>query len=1186
MSRKEIYEEKTQREHVYIRPAAYIGSDVASMTRTWLYYAEEQRMVQQDILLITGVERLFLELLSNTYDNIIRSLQNNINKGSVEVTIHDQASITVKNYGKAISIYQDENGKWTPQKIFGSLLCGSNFNDNRQASGTNGIGAKASNIFSTYFEVKCYDPDTKIHYQQIWQNNMQDVSEPVITKGKGESYTEITYTLDIARFRKVNRNFQGYDENYVALFTRHVADLSCNAVIATSINELKFCFTSPLNYAKLFIKDTTQPIVHYQWPKELQQHIKKKKYEQTYNYWLPDIMLVMLDAPQQGACISFVNGMQTSEGGSHVNEAYKAIGLPIINKCNEEVARLIKDDNKEKRSFSVDISDVKDHVFIFLSVRLQNPNYVHQTKSKINGPAIHLTLQDNVFNVVKKWRLQDQLFLKLQEKQQLMINKSEKKKRGVRATHEKGTDANLSNNRSWNQRQKCTLAVVEGDSALCYFLELLKLIGKNARDIYGFLPLKGKSLNVMGCGVLEVEKNREMAAIRTMLGLQFGIDYNINKNVEHLRYGSLLILSDADVDGIHIAGLIINFFYCFFPALILNGYVKYWRTPVIRVRGNVTYHTGTKEVVNRKFYHQPQYEAWRDSVKEVAGNAIHYYKGLGSSEEKDIAEDYNDAKVVVYNYDDNTDQSMNLAFNKEWADERKKYISAFTNNKPIVDANTILPALSQLSISSFIQDEFILFSVENMQRSLPDLLDGCKISIRKVLYGCLKRFKVSNAAVKVATLNAYIMEKTRYHHGDAILPKIIVNLARNYISSNNINLLLPLGMFGNRYKHKAASARYIFTALNKIIHSIIRDEDKGILEDCYEEDDKVEPMRYYPIIPLLLVNGCVGIGTGHSTTIQCFNPLDLVNWISSRLNNEDVPLLLPWYRNYQGIIKVVDRKLKTIFISDYQKASKETILTSTRESNSEDKGQKLSMITEGRYHLNGNKIMITELPIDVMPYNYEKWLDELLKAGKITNYNTRSMGDTIDIEIEGLELGDNYDNNLKLLGLSSSSGMSNLTILNEQKQPVTYNSPNELMEAWYEARLPKYQIRKDYMLKVIREQIIKLTYKRDFIQAVLDKRIDITRLQEDYIRAKLIELDIPYYIYEETKIIDCSKEYRAKLQKQIEKLEADYIRIERATIQEMWLKDLADFNKAYEEFLNTKVDKEKIGVARKTKSKK
>ena len=139
----------------------------------------------------------------------------------------------------------------------------------------------------------------------------------------------------------------------------------------------------------------------------------------------------------------------------------------------------------------------------------------------------------------------------------------------------------------------------------------------------------------------------------------------------------------------------------------------------------------------------------------------------------------------------------------------------------------------------------------------------------------------------MAQLSGYIAEHSAYHHGEQSLQQTIINMAHDFVGSNNLNLLLPIGQFGTRYNagKDSASARYIYTSLNKLTRLIFSENDDHTLK--YLEDDgfPIEPTFYAPIIPMVLVNGMEGIGTGWSTTVPPFNVREIMQQIRNKIIN-------------------------------------------------------------------------------------------------------------------------------------------------------------------------------------------------------------------------------------------------------------------------------------------------------------
>lgn len=143
--------------------------------------------------------------------------------------------------------------------------------------------------------------------------------------------------------------------------------------------------------------------------------------------------------------------------------------------------------------------------------------------------------------------------------------------------------------------------------------------------------------------------------------------------------------------------------------------------------------------------------------------------------------------------------------------------------------------------------------------------------------------------MKVAQLAGSIAEHTAYHHGEVSLMSTIINLAQNYVGSNNINLLQPIGQFGTRLMggKDSASPRYIFTMLSPLARAIFHPHDDALLKYLKEDNQKIEPEWYMPVIPMVLVNGSEGIGTGWSTKIPNYNPREIIENLKRMIRGED-----------------------------------------------------------------------------------------------------------------------------------------------------------------------------------------------------------------------------------------------------------------------------------------------------------
>ena len=215
--------------------------------------------------------------------------------------------------------------------------------------------------------------------------------------------------------------------------------------------------------------------------------------------------------------------------------------------------------------------------------------------------------------------------------------------------------------------------------------------------------------------------------------------------------------------------------------------------------------------------------------------------------------------------------AMELAFDKKRADDRKIWLKSYDRN------NIIEQTHKKVLYSEFINKDLIHFSDYDNKRSIPCICDGLKPSLRKIIYSCFKRNLKKE--IKVSQLAGYVSENSNYHHGEASLYESIIGLAQNYVGSNNVELLEPIGQFGTRLVggQDSGAPRYIFTKLAQLTSLLFNPQDNPLLEYNNDDGDKVEPLWYIPILPLILINGTNGIGTGFSSKIPSHNPINIID---------------------------------------------------------------------------------------------------------------------------------------------------------------------------------------------------------------------------------------------------------------------------------------------------------------------
>lgn len=733
---EERYKKKDLRDHILTRPDSYIGS-VKSVTDS-VFVPEKDGMVKKVITYTPGLYKIFDEILVNAMDHSI----NDVSVTQIKVNI-DNNEISVFNDGTGISIEMHKEHKvYVPELIFGHLLTSSNFNDDEEriTGGRNGFGAKLSNIYSKKFTLETVSKGKK--YLQIFSNNMSEKTEPKITQVKSKEYTKVTFEPDLEKF-----GMKKLDKDILYLFKKRVYD--CSACTSKGVS---------VYYNGELVK-------HKTFEKYVDLYIGNKKEQQRVYQTNGNWELVCSPSPDDKfEQVSFVNGIWTIQGGKHIDY--------IQNQISKKLSELIQSKNK---NLNVKQNYIKDRLFIFLKSTVINPTFSSQTKE---------TLTTNVKDFGFKFDVSDEFIVKLAKtgiSEEIIAFAKHKETRNLKATDGKKKsrvkvskldDANWAGT---SKSEQCTLILTEGDSAKTFAISGLTVVG---RDAYGVFPLRGKLLNVRDATTKKITENKEITDLKTILGLEQGKVYS---SLSDLRYGRVMILTDADVDGHHITGLIMNLFHSSWPSLMkFDNFIVSMKTPVVKIsKGNVIH----------EFYTNTDYVKWQKN-NPIKGWFVKYYKGLGTSSSKEAKEYFKNLNksVVTYKWDKHTDKFMKMAFEKKQTDNRKKWIGTFDPKETEEIDDKVIP------YSEFIDKELIHFSVSDLQRSIPSICDGLKPSQRKVIFYMLK--KNITKEIKVSQLSGYISAETSYHHGPASMEGTIISMAQDFAGSNNINLLEPIGQFG------------------------------------------------------------------------------------------------------------------------------------------------------------------------------------------------------------------------------------------------------------------------------------------------------------------------------------------------------------------------------------------------------
>ena len=1088
MSVEQTYKKYTQIEHVLARPGMYIGETNTTISDQWILDSENDLFINSpNIRWNPGIYKLFDEIITNSSDEC----QRNKNVKTIKVDIINN-TISIFNDGSGIPIeIHKEHNIYIPELIFCNLLSSSNYNDSikRTTGGLNGLGAKLTNIYSLEFTIETVYKGQK--YIQTCKNNLSEIGQPQITKVpiKTKEYTKITFTPDLKRFKLNNLS----DFNTIDILKKRTIDIS--AITNKSVSVY-------FNNEKIKCKDFSEYINYYIGNKSESPRVI---YEDPNERWQIGIALSKKDSFQQ---VSFVNGISTIDGGSHIDH----IILPIIKKCTEEI-------QSKHKNITIKQQYVKDSLFLFVNCLIDNPTFSSQTKDKhttrVSEFGSKVNIPDEIIKKILKLGFVDSLLAIAEAKEKKTLSKTDGKKVS-RLNIPKLDDANKAGT---NESNKCTLILTEGDSAKTTAISGLTIVG---RDYYGVFPLRGKLLNTREASFSQISKNEEILNIKKILGLQTG-----NESINSLRYSKILIMTDADYDGFHIKGLIINFIDSGWSGLLKNLFVGSILTPVVKINFK-----------NEKlsFYTLKEYQ---DFIKSDNSNKkwnTKYYKGLGTSTAAEAREYFKDLKVLNYQVKTSEDSlAIQLAFKKSEADARKKWIidnSEDFHNFQGLDYSTkeIIP------IKQLIDKELVLFSISDNVRSIPNLIDGLKPSQRKVLFGCFKKGLTKNSEIKVAQLSGYISEQSNYHHGEVSLQETIINMAQNYIGSNNMNLLEPIGQFGTRLMNgkDSSSPRYIFTTLSDNTRKLFNTSDFNIIEYQEEENMKIEPKYYVPILPLILINGAEGIGTGFSTKIPSFNPEELKYYLEKLIDDPEyeIPELTPWYSGFQGNIEKIETN---------------------------------KWITYGVYSITENIITITELPIGESIENYKTYLEKLEKEDTIITFKNNSSDTIINFEIrlsskklDELEKNESLEKTFKL---TSNLCATNMHVFNQNGKIIKMTCPEEILYEFYKIRIEYNKKRKQYLLNQLDINIKIINSKVKFIQGIIDENIIVFRKKKEFIIEQIEKLNLykynnNYNYLTEMPISTFSEEKIIQLEKELEKNQKEYISLQSKNEKDLFKEDL------------------------------
>ena len=641
-----IYQKLEHRAHILHEPGMYVGSVRSTEQEMFIHDNETKQIIKKKVKFVPGLYKIYDEGVVNMADHHVRmrdiiNNQKAIIEGklppspkidtnrkykpvkTISINVDIQTNIiTFRNDGEGIDVaWLNSEKMYVPELIFGNLLSGTSFDKDEQKTvgGKHGYGAKLINVLSDEFIIETGDAYRGIKYTQRFSENMSIREDPIIdTSYKGPPYTQLIFKPDFARFGLTSLS----DDDTALLMEKRAYDIAACTSKDVNVwyNGNKLDVKTFERYVDLYIGARGQC---------------KRMYSQVNQDWE---IAVCASSDGNFEQTSFVNGICTYRGGKHVDH----VATIISNRLSKYAI-----ENKKGMS-NITPKSIKDNLWIFVNSTIVNPEFESQTKDN---------LTTNVSEFRSRCDISDDFIIKLSQPKIGILEKALKLsefkagkglkksdgKKTKRVKNDKAIHAHYAGD--GKKAQKCTLILTEGDSAQTLAVSGLAALSEEERKFFGVLPLKGKIVNPKDCKISSIEENAQFLDIKQLLGLKQGVDYS--KSISGLRYGRVMIITDADVDGDHIKGLVFNMFHEFWPALLkLKGFFVSLLTYIVKVTKK-----GTK--INHCFYSLLEYQNWKQlNEKNLKQWNIKYYKGLGTHEASEAREIFKEMKVQVYSWDD------------------------------------------------------------------------------------------------------------------------------------------------------------------------------------------------------------------------------------------------------------------------------------------------------------------------------------------------------------------------------------------------------------------------------------------------------------------------------------------------------------------------------------------------------
>jgi DNA topoisomerase-2 len=1114
-------------EAVLRRPDMFVGSS-ESRDETECLFQENGTVVLTSWHMSPILLKIFDEVFVNALDAGVRD----DTVRHVTVALAEDGRVAVENDGRGIPIllFQD-TGLYLPEVVFSKLNAGSNFQDSgtRLAGGRNGVGVVCANVWSLSFDVSLVDAERKLSYSQSFTGNMRERTTPIVTAARNrKGRVCVSFLPDYARL--------GVDLSTAIPLLRSLLRTRCREGALCARAGLKVWFEGcemDRNLAAYAVALFGSPDVA----------VDEAGCSSGPEMHLAVVRRGNVETPE---CVGFVNGLRCSQG-AHI----RLVQERLLRACQSKAPPTVK-----LRS-----QTLKDVLGLVIVCRIPDPAFSSQSKETLSTQSrgfgfTYEALSQKCVGRLQRLGLIEEVVKRENDRELASSLRKTQVPKSREVLIDKYDPALLCRSDPMN----CTLILTEGDSAKALAVAGLSVIG---REWYGIFPLRGVLLNVRNVPVKKALDNKEIANVLKILNVVPG------GSIDGLRYGSIAIMSDQDLDGAHIAGLIINCIHHLLPKLLESrpNFIRRIVTPLLRA-------THKKSGAKHCFFSQQELDTWLSGV-DRSSYVLKYYKGLGTSTSKEARELFSelDKHTVVLETTENTEKAICHFFDESNVAERKIMLT------DDYDPAVCVKWFGTISIDDFLRKEMIHFSHHHVRRALPSVIDGLTPARRKALFYFLSQ--KAGKEIRVAQAAAGAAQLTCYHHGEASLVETIVSMAQDHQGANNVALLEALGQFGSRHDKPSihAAARYIYTRASPIARALFPSEDGPVLQYAEEEGETVEPIRYVPVLPVILLNGASGIGTGFSTSVPCFSLPSLCAASRSCMkscDDEPIPQVEAHFEGFQGKVCLVERGVQTF--GSFEREDDHTLI--------------VTELPIGRW----TEVFLGELKNAVASSSSSstgggRRGGAILPVAEVSNLSTESR---VRVRVRFAEpIADKTDEALSsMLRLSTTVSSTFMYLFDGEGNLRRYETYEEIIRHHAKARLNLYSLRREQQLRDLSAKLNALQQRVDFIEMIIDGRVQLrgqtraellTQLGELKLRRLPSKDDSPEG-YENLLTVSfgtATLEQIQKLKAEAEKQQALLVDLQGKTPNDLWENEIAEVEIAHATYVaSLKARQEDTGISR------